>query len=66
MDKVVFNIKEAAEYLNVSVPLLRKLVSEHGILFFRIGKKIMFKKDSLDKWIREKENKESNNNIFGV
>ena len=64
--KNVMNINETAEYLNISVPTLRKLVRANDIVFFRLGKKIMFRRDQLNKWILEKERKESKNDIFGL
>lgn len=66
MDKSHMNITETAEYLNVSVSLLRKLVRGRDIPFYRMGYRIMFSKDSLDKWIANKERTENKNDIFGL
>ena len=57
----VFTVKEVAEYLSVSESAIRKLVTEKGIPHFRILRKIMFSKESIDTWIRNQE--ESNQRV---
>ena len=67
MNKVLFNIEEAAEYINMSVPFLRKLVKSGGIKYIRLGYRIMFNKNSIDQWLKEKENENNtSNDDFGL
>lgn len=48
--------KEAARYLKVSVPYLRRLKAQGSIPHVQIGsRQIRFKISSLDKWIIERE-----------
>ena len=47
----VFNVKELATYLNCSISSIRKLVRTNQIPNFRIGSKLNFKKDLIDKWV---------------
>ena len=47
----VFNVRELATYLNCSISSIRKLVRTNQIPNFRIGSKLNFKKDLIDKWV---------------
>lgn len=49
---------EVAEYLGVSVDMIYKLVREKKIVHFRIGSRILFKKEAIEQWI-EKQMEES-------
>lgn len=57
---ILLNEKEAAEYINMSVPFLSKSRSE-GTLgdrtpapgFLKLGKSVMYEKAELDRWISE-------------
>lgn len=49
----ILNIKEAADYINLSVPSLYRLCSISQLPNFRKGKKILFSKDELTAWIKE-------------
>ena len=49
-----FNIKEASEYLHCSVSMVRKMVANSEIPYFRIGNRLYFKKDLIDTWITNK------------
>ncbi|WP_346426760.1 helix-turn-helix domain-containing protein [Virgibacillus sp. YIM 98842] len=44
---------EVAEYLGVSIDTIFKLVREKRIVHFRIGRRILFKKEAIDKWVDE-------------
>ena len=46
-------VYEVAEYLGVSVDMVYILVREKRIVHFRIGRRILFKKDAIDKWIEQ-------------
>lgn len=50
-----FNIKELSSYLKCSIAELRKLVKNNDIPYYRIGKKLFFKKTSIEYWIEQKE-----------
>ena len=50
-----FNIKELSDYLKCSVSELRKLVKNNDIPYYRIGKKLLFKRVSIEYWIDQKE-----------
>lgn len=45
------DVKEVAEYLGISVDMIYILCREKRISHFRIGSRILFKKESIDKWI---------------
>lgn len=46
---------EIAQYLGVSQDLIFKMVREKTIPHFRIGRRILFRVESIDKWITERE-----------
>jgi excisionase family DNA binding protein len=49
-----FRVDGVSKYLKVSKSLIYKMVSRNDIPFCKIGSRIIFKKDDLDKWIDEK------------
>lgn len=53
--KQVFNVKELSEYLQISSSSVRKLVRENSVPYFRILSKILFNKESIDLWLKNKE-----------
>lgn len=55
MNNVMLDIKECSDYLNISVSLIRKLVKRKEIPHNRIGIKILFSKNEIDKWIRDNQ-----------
>lgn len=58
----IFNIKDVSKYLNCSVSAIRTLVRKKQIPFFRIGSKLNFNKEAIDRWIynQEKQNMKEN------
>lgn len=50
MDEV-FDIKEVATYLHCSESTIRKLVRNNGIPFYRIARRIFFRKTFIDNWV---------------
>ena len=56
-DKRLFNPEEAAKYLGLKLSMVRKLIQEKKIVFFKIGKLIRFDKVELDKWVDIKKAK---------
>lgn len=56
MNSNLLDIKDLSVYLNVSVSLLRKLVRRNEIPYNRIGVKLMFQKNEIDKWLKDNMN----------
>jgi len=52
---IVFDAREAAEYLNVSYITVLRMARRKQLPHHRIGRKLLFRKDSLDAWIQEQE-----------
>ena len=55
--KIILRPAEAAKYIGCSEYTIRQMVRERRIPHYRIGVKILFTKNSLDKWIEEQEKK---------
>ena len=51
LQKGILIIEEAAEYLAISTSHLYKLTARKLIEHFKQGKKVYFKKESLDRWM---------------
>ena len=51
--KKVLDSTEAAKYLGISYWLIRKLVREKKIPYFKIGSKSLFTKEILDEYIND-------------
>ena len=51
----MFDVKKLAEYLNVSISLIRKLVKNKDIPHVRLWVKILFSKIEIDKWLLEQQ-----------
>lgn len=51
----VFNVPEVATYLNCSCSAIRRLVYTNGIPYFRVGKRILFRKLAIDDWVKQQE-----------
>jgi len=49
----LFNVKEAAEYLDIAPQTLYGYTSNRTIPFIKKGKKLYFRKSDLDKWLSE-------------
>ena len=57
MDQVL-DIKELTMYLHCSESTVRKLVRTNAIPYYRVAKRIFFRKIFIDKWIADQcENK---------
>jgi len=50
---VYLNKKQAAVYLSSSVSFLETLMAEDGLPFYRIRKKILFRKSEIDRWSKQ-------------
>lgn len=60
--KEILDIKQLSTYLQVSIPLIRKLVRQKDIPYFRVGNRLKFDLVKINLWIEEKE--EKNKKIF--
>ena len=49
--KTVFNLKEAAAYLGISVPTLAALLKSGEIHYRRAGQRWLISKSALDDWL---------------
>lgn len=58
--RVIFNIKEVAEYLGIHTSTVYKYAQKGKIPAFKIGSDWRFTKKSLDKWIDEQVNESVN------
>ncbi len=64
MVKEICDIKKISEYLNVSESQIRKLVRAKMIPFFRIGNRLKFDVNEVNKWIENKTQSEGKNFLF--
>lgn len=62
--KELCDIKTIAEYLNVSVPYIRKLVRAEAIPCFRIGNRIKFDIKEINEWVDSHKCEEHKNEIL--
>ena len=53
--RTTLTMREAAEYLGVSYWLVTQLVRRKKIPCSRVGGKVLFRKEALDKYLNEKE-----------
>jgi len=49
--RTTLTVKEVAEYLGISSDMVYILCREKRIAHFRIGARILFKREAIDKWI---------------
>lgn len=50
-----FTVKEAAEYLGVSVDSIYRMVREKEIPHFRVRRTILLSKKAVDEWVEQQE-----------
>ena len=55
--KDIMSVMEATEYLGISKPMLYLLLKTETFPSFRIGKRVLIRKESLDRWVEEQEKK---------
>jgi excisionase family DNA binding protein len=53
----VMTVEELADYLKMKVVTIYKHAQEGKIPGFKVGSKWRFKKETIDEWIKEQENK---------
>ncbi len=64
MNKNICDIKELSQYLKISIPEIRKLVREKKIPNFRLGNRIKFDLNKIDKWLEDLEKKANTSSLF--
>lgn len=64
MTKYICNIRELSNYLQISTSQIRKLVREKKIPHFRVGNRIKFDLNEIDKWIENLQENEVKNSVF--
>lgn len=64
MQKNICNIKELSIYLQTSIPQIRKLIREKKIPHFRVGNRIKFDLNEINKWIEKLQEKEAEISVF--
>ncbi len=55
MDGEIFTLKEVASYLKVVDRTIHRLIRENNLPGFKIRNQWRFKKESIDKWISDRE-----------
>ncbi|QHI72871.1 helix-turn-helix domain-containing protein [Aminipila terrae] len=55
MENKIFDSREAAAYLHICYDTLVRSVRKNEIPHFKVGRKLLFRKDSLDEFIRKQE-----------
>lgn len=63
-DKKVYNTEELSKYLSISISTIRKLKRSNRIPYLRIGNKLLFQKESIDKWLNNLEAQEDKNPLL--
>ena len=64
MTKEICNIKELSLYLQTSIPEIRKLVREKKIPHFRVGNRIKFDINEINKWVEKLQEETNKNSLF--
>jgi len=54
-DTGIFTIDEVSQYLKLTKGTMYKLCQSRKIPYFKAGKQLRFKRDSIDKWIAREE-----------
>ena len=62
--KELCDIKTIAEYLNVSVPYIRKLVYSKRIPHYKIGSRLKFDIKEINEWLEEYKQEERKGVIY--
>ena len=55
IQRTTLTMREAAEYLGISYWLINQLVKRKQIPCSRVGGKVLFRREALDKYLNEKE-----------
>jgi excisionase family DNA binding protein len=54
MEKAFLTKKELGEYLSISHGTVDKLMATKQIPFIKVGKKVLFRKADVDRWVESK------------
>lgn len=57
MERNTLTVIETAAYIGVSKDSIYALVRENGIPYVRVGKRILFRKETIDNWMQLQEKK---------
>ncbi|MDL4842505.1 helix-turn-helix domain-containing protein [Aquibacillus rhizosphaerae] len=55
MERKTMTVKEVAEYLGVHTDSIYLMVRDNEVPHFKIRAKILFSRDTIDRWIHEQE-----------
>lgn len=64
MTKDICNIVELSNYLKISVSMIRKLVRQKEIPFFRIGNRLYFDLQKINLWVENRQKLEEKLFVF--
>ena len=53
-DDRLLSKKQAAEYLNISIGTLEKLMREKELLYIKLERKVLFRKSDIDKFLEDR------------
>lgn len=59
----IMNVKEVAEYLSCSESKIRNMVRDKEIPVFKIGSKLNFNKNTIDRWVNGQEIRSIQGNV---
>ena len=62
--KTILDLKEVSNYLKLSESMVRKMVREKTIPYFRLGYRLKFDLDEINKWIEKLSEEESKNSLY--
>ena len=54
IERSTLTVEETATYIGVSVDMVYKLVRERALPHFRIGRRILFKRKAIDRYIEQR------------
>jgi excisionase family DNA binding protein len=54
MEKDFFTKRELMEYLRISRGTVDKFMRHQGLPYIKLGKKVLFRKSDIDRWIESK------------
>jgi len=50
---VFLSKRQASQYLSISISFLEKLMAEEALPYYRVKKKVLFRKHEIDRWIEQ-------------
>lgn len=63
IERSTLTVEETAIYIGVSVDMIYKLVREKALPHFRIGRRILFKREVIDRYIEQKIKESMQNEV---